>query len=728
MASSLPTDEPTPVNFLTRYKSGESRDSAGKVIDVTCIEVENPGALRILPLGDDAQVIGRQATNYARPLNPLKASRELMRNWLRTCEHDHQACKNVESRIRSRGKGPKRLINVRTMCVEDVPSLVEARYFALSYVWGNASRRRPAGEETKVKCAGKTLAAHRVVRDAIELTREFDETYLWVDSFCIRQDDAHERASEIAQMNNVYASALMTIVALASDNADSGLDGVRRYSGRRCSRVEQVDGIRLTTVLPSASDIAAMPSCKWNQRAWTMQEQLFSRRILYMGAGQAYFSCLTAAWSEDRYEATDDHLGLREHPGKFLLEPPDDADWWNVWQDYTEQYSARLSTEQEDRFYAFQGILNEQKERWDVHTVCALPVRCLPLALYWFHGSVLYESLTAARHRINAFPSWSWIGWSGRVNFPNYRLYRSALRRITIRQGPVATTYMYNRQGRREQTSNSQVQVDGATEAPNNKDAAATTESTDSTSPEAPEKAIDQKKYDEKPVLEFETSLATVIAVVPRSNRSNLRITTPGGQRIGTLHSAAFVSSFDLATGEIELACTCMLVGTSHRPFFWQVSDDPVSTGAAATTTARLLNARNFFFDGPGSTPSRKMAGVLDTTQLQTIGPLIPQEHGRLWHAAGAVAFMPVGLVVLAIVAAYYALIFVCVVGMWPLILLLALALVHPVMYALGFDRVAHVIWIEHVGRGLYERRGVGEVRYRPFMRLNPEVTTVKLV
>ncbi|KIW86994.1 uncharacterized protein Z519_12459 [Cladophialophora bantiana CBS 173.52] len=204
MASSLSTDEPTPVNFLTLYKSGGSRDSAGKVIDVTCIEVENPGALRFLPLGDDAQVIGRQATNYARPLNPLKASRELMRNWLHTCELDHHACKSADSRIRSRGKGPKRLVNVRTMCVEDVPSSVEARYFALSYVWGNASRRRLSGEETKVKSDGKALSAHRVVRDAMELTREFNETYLWVDSFCVRQEDAHERASEIAQMNNVY--------------------------------------------------------------------------------------------------------------------------------------------------------------------------------------------------------------------------------------------------------------------------------------------------------------------------------------------------------------------------------------------------------------------------------------------------------------------------------------------------------------------------------------------
>ncbi|KIW86995.1 uncharacterized protein Z519_12460 [Cladophialophora bantiana CBS 173.52] len=95
-----------------------------------------------------------------------------------------------------------------------------------------------------------------------------------------------------------------------------------------------------------------------------------------------------------------------------------------------------------------------------------------------------------------------------------------------------------------------------------------------------------------------------------------------------------------------------MYTGWDKPPTVFLASDDPVPTSAAATTTARLPNARNFFLDGPGSVPSRKMAGVLDIAQLRTIGPLIPQEHGRLWHAAWAVAFMPVGLVVLAMVAA----------------------------------------------------------------------------
>ena len=143
--------------------------------------------------------------------------------------------------------------------------------------------------------APKSISIHdvvlpRTIVDAIRLTNELGETYLWVDLLCIDQDDPIEKAAEIAQMNEVYLAATATIVALCSTDANSGLPGVDEYRPPRAQRIESFEDVRLATVNPSPSDIMSRQDCTWNSRIWTMQEHLLSRRLLFLGPKQAYFS------------------------------------------------------------------------------------------------------------------------------------------------------------------------------------------------------------------------------------------------------------------------------------------------------------------------------------------------------------------------------------------------------------------------------------------------------
>jgi Heterokaryon incompatibility protein (HET) len=51
------------------------------------------------------------------------------------------------------------------------------------------------------------------------------EQYLWVDALCIIQDEVEGMEAEIDAMGDIYAGALLTLVATSSLHADAGLPG-----------------------------------------------------------------------------------------------------------------------------------------------------------------------------------------------------------------------------------------------------------------------------------------------------------------------------------------------------------------------------------------------------------------------------------------------------------------------------------------------------------------------
>ncbi|CAN9149679.1 unnamed protein product [Alternaria alternata] len=119
------------------------------------------------------------------------------------------------------------------MPVSDVP------YVALSYVWGNAkSTKLTSGNmEQLKKPRSLSLGSHAVIvpqtiRDAMHLTKDLELRYLWVDCFCIIQDDP-SLGLYLDQMHCIYHNAFVTIVVANKDNADGGLTGYETSSAGR---------------------------------------------------------------------------------------------------------------------------------------------------------------------------------------------------------------------------------------------------------------------------------------------------------------------------------------------------------------------------------------------------------------------------------------------------------------------------------------------------------------
>ena len=51
----------------------------------------------------------------------------------------------------------------------------------------------------------------KTIMDAIKCTEQLGLKYLWVDSLCIIQDSAEDKAKEISRMSNIYQNAYVSL-------------------------------------------------------------------------------------------------------------------------------------------------------------------------------------------------------------------------------------------------------------------------------------------------------------------------------------------------------------------------------------------------------------------------------------------------------------------------------------------------------------------------------------
>jgi len=94
-------------------------------------------------------------------------------------------------------------------------------------------------------------------------------------------------------MATIYGCATLTIVALTGRDSNAGLPGVS--VPRPIQVKETIDGYTLFTIpqhIPSDRETSV-----WSTRAWTLQEELLSSRLLLFTGSEVYFNCgLRSAW------------------------------------------------------------------------------------------------------------------------------------------------------------------------------------------------------------------------------------------------------------------------------------------------------------------------------------------------------------------------------------------------------------------------------------------------
>lgn len=369
------------------------------------------------PHGMIMEISGTKESFHGHQVQP-EVDPAMIKGWLNFCSHNHKTmCKQKLD--------PKLPIDFRVIdCItrkiifwKDITG--KKQYITLSYVWGKANRDAIFQEGVFPQCVPRTI------EDSLLLTKKLGYRYLWIDRYCITQDDVMSRQIQIQSMDIVYQHSVMTVIAAAGIDPDHGLPGVGEVLRERQPTVRIGD--RTLVYAPFAKE--EILSSKWNSRGWTYQEGLLSHRKLVFTNTQVYFQCNAMHCLESIHgplETLHTHKNVRMR---------DDIDISRIFpllglgksqhdlNKRIDEYLKRSLTNENDIHDAIKGILAafERKFPGKVRCFCGIPMidneplsresdRFL-LGLSWYARYYVSgnDQIFARRTK---FPSWTWLGWN----------------------------------------------------------------------------------------------------------------------------------------------------------------------------------------------------------------------------------------------------------------------------------------------------------------------------
>jgi hypothetical protein len=358
------------------------------------------------------------------------------RNWLAHCVDKHSQdgfCPKLE-----RTRLPKRVIDVSGRSPRlHLSKGASGQYASLSYCWGGT---------TQVLTHKDTLSKHyeglvyeslpRTIQDAIVVTRKLNLRYLWIDCLCIVQDDKVEREQELEHMGSIFENAYVTISAATAKSSQDGFLKERESQSRAytppinipCySPLGRNDHVMLFQ-RGSATTREAI-----HNRAWTLQEDLLSSRMLFYGDFELVWACRTGVRTISGIQAeiceegetelarlrqifTDsDELGASTFDLKH-----GDEETMARWEDLIREYSKRKLSREDDKLLALAGLAAKFDSLVRAEYLAGLWSCWLPMHLLW---RVVGDSGSGSNQSSWRAPTWSWLSMNSPVEMDvgNYK-------------------------------------------------------------------------------------------------------------------------------------------------------------------------------------------------------------------------------------------------------------------------------------------------------------------
>lgn len=317
------------------------------------------------------------------------------------------------------------VIDCTNRCIVRLPT--DAAYVTLSYVWGSTQSATSLSELHGTKSLPPRLPSSlpATVEDSIAVCGRLNHRYLWIDRYCIRQDDPMERHRNIQAMDTIYKESILTIVACAGSDADHGLPGVSSPRLQCASLFAK--GIGYLQAIPTEQDIY---KSVWAHRGWTLQEALLSQTRIYFTNTQVVFedehsvSC-EWLWRVGTYKIATDK-------GSMLFSQKSTIAYPGGIYRCLEDFQKRQLSYASDRLSAMQGIFAVFNRKFEVRHLSGLPYMILPPKppmLRWKNifdlefsllRSLLFMQLEP-HVRCTEFPSWTWAGWTGDTGMGNQK-------------------------------------------------------------------------------------------------------------------------------------------------------------------------------------------------------------------------------------------------------------------------------------------------------------------
>ena len=389
--------------------------------------------------------VDQPTLHYAFVLDPALIDISIGRQWLGHCEKHHGTkCAKQGWSFVTELPEFLRLIDVQEWRLVEFRgnTVRRCRYVALSYIWGSAQKQKLTLNKSNIRQLHSRLGLKpflerdvpKTIRDAMLVVREMDERYLWVDALCIQQDDQLETLTQIESMHRVYGNAIVTLAAADSVDANAGIPGVLPGTRKIIQRKAKLEnGQHLLVHVPDENRLELTP---WSNRAWTLQEQMLSPRLMVFEAGKLTWRCPGMTAHEDlpgvelrnnsepspwlsikpQYlgvnarEGYVDGSTMRLRDGRTIVVR---SGTFSEYVKVIEQYTRRDMTYPGDVLNALTGLLRIFKQCFKRPISHGLPEALLDVAILWLPK----ERLKRREVPNLEFPSWSWAGWVGRVSY-----------------------------------------------------------------------------------------------------------------------------------------------------------------------------------------------------------------------------------------------------------------------------------------------------------------------
>ncbi|KAH7227243.1 heterokaryon incompatibility protein-domain-containing protein [Fusarium solani] len=338
----------------------------------------------------------------------------LIREWLRLCDNG-ECSRSGGCCPRPIGAPmPTRLIDVRKHEVgSDTVRLILAdemgqglRYVALSHCWG-----KPTKEQKDHWCTTRSNLEARThgflveqlpatFQDAVRVTRELRQPYLWIDSLCIIQGDDKDWETEAKNMETVFRNAYCTIAATSAEDSTKGfLNRPVEQSDLQYVTVPNSSHGRVY-VCASLDDFSGdVEKGILNTRAWVLQERALSHRTIHFTKRQTYWECGGGVRCET--------LTYMRRANFFSLEFP---------QSLFAKYSNLGLTKETDRPVAIHSLLMALAKAYNTQVIHGIFEVDWRTSLMWQRSQNPMKRISFGSSQPP--PSWSWMAYDGQIKYP----------------------------------------------------------------------------------------------------------------------------------------------------------------------------------------------------------------------------------------------------------------------------------------------------------------------
>jgi hypothetical protein len=206
-------------------------------------------------------------------------------------------------------------------------------------------------------------------------------------------------------MTRIYSNSTLTISAAADPAKEN--NGIFRPRSRFHMRPFNVKSLwpdgsaKYVFADRRFTNDGARPQTVSDTRAWILQEQLLSSRVLSYSNGELYWDCLSVSASESFPGGIP---GFKDAVLGASNRLPSQARFYESWKKVVEIYSERKMTKETDKVAALLGVAQAASTLFEDQFLVGLWRKQLWRDLLWW----VKKPETAARPTNFAAPSWSW--------------------------------------------------------------------------------------------------------------------------------------------------------------------------------------------------------------------------------------------------------------------------------------------------------------------------------